>query len=193
MRNTSLKLATLALVALAVLAFTAPRANATTISVTDGGNTFTIDYTISTSGVLTINSFDLNGLGMDGGKIFVVGVTGGATITDNTGLFTKTGTNEGPFHPDNAVKNAGGNGESFPLASFTITGTGTDLVFHLGGFTSTECSIWIEGPIGGGTGQDSGLSGCGGGTTTVPEPGTLGLLGTGLVGLAGLVRRRYIK
>ena len=61
MRSISFKLATLAFGFVALVLAATPRANATTISVTDGGNTFTIDYTLS-GGVLSITGFELNGV-----------------------------------------------------------------------------------------------------------------------------------
>jgi Ice-binding-like/PEP-CTERM motif len=40
--------------------------------------------------------------------------------------------------------------------------------------------------------QGNTITGCGGGKTTVPEPGTMGLLGTGLIIIAGVIRRRLL-
>lgn len=193
MRNTSLKLSLLALVAVALIAATAPRANADSITVTDNGATFVIDYTLS-GGTLSITGFTLNGV--SSGKLFLVGVSTGGTITSNTSLFSTPKHLEGPVTDEGSeVKNSGGNGESFPIGTFTISGSPSNIFFHIGGFSNSTCSIWIEGPLGGGTGTDvSGLNMCGSGTTTItPEPGTLGLLGTGLLGIAGLVRRRFAK
>jgi hypothetical protein len=47
--------------------------------------------------------------------------------------------------------------------------------------------------VGGGTGCGTGTTGFASNGPTVPEPGTLSLLGTGILGLAGFFRRRLLS
>lgn len=88
-------------------------------------------------------------------------------------------------------------GGTFSSGSITITATGGSVLFSgtfsggtittVGGVTFINANLACSGC---GSVQIVASGGISGDTIVTPEPGTLGLLGTGLVGLAGIVRRK---
>ena len=166
------------------------------ISITTGGITSVGSQLHSFNGVVANPGHSLGSVSFSTGALLSGSILNGGTFSDVGSSFVVIGKGPQVPHKGTIFSGAFVGPVSWTLISqhgvsltYTLSGTiaGTLWNGHFVTGTTTQTIYSVNGQISQGIGHIS----VGGTILPSPEPGTLGLLGTGLVAIAGMLRRKF--